>query len=157
VSMELVKPKKRKTRIDPLRRGLLAKVHIAIKELGIIEEDYRAILEREFGKVSARDLTMLELQYLVARFEGHGWQPKPGTRRKQAPREDLKELQAQALRARAADIAAGLANGERRLAGLVAGICGVDRLEWCRDVRKLKRLVAVIESVARKEERDALV
>ena len=39
------------------RRALLAKVHIAAKELGISPADYRALLMGRFGVPSAGDLS----------------------------------------------------------------------------------------------------
>ena len=120
------------------RRGLLAKVHIAIKELCLPEDDYRALLDREFGKRSAAKLTIIELQYLVFWFEEHGWRPK---------RENNKGTQIRALQARAYAVAAGLDNGARRLRGLTWSMCGVESIDWCRDVRLLKRVVATLNKI----------
>lgn len=58
---------------DQRRRGLLAKVHLARKELGLIEDDYRQILLDETGKASAGDCSEAELIRVVERFKGRGW------------------------------------------------------------------------------------
>ncbi len=55
------------------RRGLLAKVHIARKDLGLSEEEYRAILRELFGTGSAAQLSERQLGALVAHFLHRGW------------------------------------------------------------------------------------
>lgn len=126
------------------RRGLLAKVHIAIKDLGILEEDYRDMLEREFFVTSAAALSLDELERLVARFEDCGWRPRGsrgGTTRGAAQR------QAEALRKRALALASGIENGDKRFQGMVRKICGVERIEWCQDTARLKRLLAALGKI----------
>ena len=60
-----------------IRQGLLAKTHIAPKELGISDEDVKEqILKPQFGKTSRGELTIMELQYLLQYFVQHGWKPK---------------------------------------------------------------------------------
>ncbi len=58
------------------KRPLLAKIHIAKKELALADEDYRAILMRLFGKDSAGELRYDQLNELVAHFKTLGWKPK---------------------------------------------------------------------------------
>jgi hypothetical protein len=55
------------------RRGLLAKVHIARKDLGLTEEEYRATLREMFGIESAAQLTEEQLGGLVEHFLHRGW------------------------------------------------------------------------------------
>lgn len=131
------------TKKNTRRNALLAKVHIAKKELGIEDADYRAILKREFGKYSAKDLTELELGYLVDYFREHGWQN---------PKRKAQSDQCEILRARAWELAGKIENGRVRLKGLTKKILKVDRLEWARDVGRLKRLLAVLENIKREEE-----
>jgi len=132
------------------RRALLAKVHIAKKELCLEDIDYRAILEYEFAKRSAADLTILELEYLLGYFRTKGWQPKPGTDRRLITNQQLEHL-----RNRARAIAADLENGERRLRGLTWSVCGVEDLRWCRSEKLLKRLLAALEKIRRLEGEEA--
>ena len=126
------------------RKTLLAKVHIAKKELALPDGDYRAILEYEFNKRSAADLTILELEYLVDYFRSHGWQPRPG-----ADPRLVTVNQLEALRVRARAIAAQIENGERRLRGLTWSQCGVEDIRWCRSAKLLKRLLAALEKIRR--------
>ncbi len=138
------KGRKAPDRIQRQRRGLLAKVHIAIKELGIPDDDYRGILVKEFGVSTAKALSIIELQYLVAYFEEKGWEPQGGNRKSEIGN---RKSQCEALQGRAREIAAEMEDGERRLRGLCKKLCGVDRLEWCRDAGKLKRLLAAMSKI----------
>lgn len=130
----------KKKRQDRQRRGLLAKVHIAVKDLCIDDGTYREILRREFGVASAAALSNRELESLVRYFERKGWSPKRG---KSSPD------QAGALRERALGLKDRMRMSDLRFSRLCRRICGTDRLEWCREVSRLKRLLAVMEKIRR--------
>lgn len=119
------------------RRGLLALVHIAKKQLGLTEDEYLGALSG-FGVASAGALSVPELEGLVEYFKSVGF------KRLKVKGKGLKAGQAAALRARIRDEAGKLENGEARLEGLVRKTCGVDRLEWVRDPSKLKRVLRTI-------------
>lgn len=120
-------------------------VHIALKDLGLCDDDYRDILKREFGVASAAALSSRELGNLIERFKSKGWQAKSKGGKEWRPKNT--EGQLRALRDRARGLAAELDNGEQRLAGLCKKICGVDKVEWVRDVEKVKRLVVVLGKI----------
>ncbi len=65
----------RKPRVSPRRRALLARLHIARKELGLDEETYRAALQRIAGASSARDLSDEAIERVLAEFRRRGWRP----------------------------------------------------------------------------------
>ncbi|WP_051261730.1 regulatory protein GemA, partial [Desulfovibrio inopinatus] len=68
------------------RQALLAKVHIAKKDLGLADEDYRYLLEERYGVASAGILDGKQLAALVDYFVSCGWddgseernRPRPG-------------------------------------------------------------------------------
>lgn len=66
------------------RRGLLALVHLARKQLALDEDTYRLALEQVTGKSSAAELSDGELGRVVDHFRTKGWAPKP--KGKSAPR-----------------------------------------------------------------------
>ena len=136
--------KDQRTNIDTQRKGLLAKVHIAKKELGLDDATYQSILFRGFGEISAAKLVNPELEHLVKHFESCGWVPR---RRKN------KKSYILALRERADQMARELPLTGRRLRGLCQFICSVDDPAWCRDIEKLIRLLAALGKIKR-EERD---
>lgn len=59
------------------RRRALAKIHIAKKELGLSDEDYRELVRSAVpGKESAADLTDGELRQLLDRLAQLGWRAR---------------------------------------------------------------------------------
>ena len=130
---------------EALRRVLLAKIHIARKDLGWTEERYRRTLEVSFGVPTAAALTIDQLKSLVKGFFVWGWRPKPSRRQ-------IKEgTQAKALHHRIRDLAAQIKGTEKRMYGLCRKLCGTDMPEWCTDLAKLRRLLAVLGNIKRKE------
>lgn len=125
-------------RLQRQRNGLLAKVHIAKKDLGLSDDLYRAVLER-FGVSSAAALSILELEELVRHFKGMGFK-KQGS----GVRDRGSAGQVEALQGKILERAFVIERGEQRMLGLVKAKCGVDRLEWCRDVGKLKQVLKVL-------------
>lgn len=123
------------------RRALLAKIHIAKKELGLSEDQYSAIL-RGFHVGSCAQMSIAQLEDCVAFMKRLGWEP---TRTRQ-----VTGGQARALQKRAIELASGIEDGKSRLRGLCKKICGLDHLVWCKDVGKLKSLVAALEKIRRK-------
>lgn len=59
--------------ISSHRRSLIAKVHIAKQQLGLSDDDYRAVLLRVAGRTSAADCTDRELIQLVEEFTAKGF------------------------------------------------------------------------------------
>lgn len=67
-------------RIDGSRqriRSLIAKVHVAKKELGLADDDYQAILIRITGHSSSAMLSEDKLVAVLVEFEAKGWKAKP--------------------------------------------------------------------------------
>jgi len=59
------------------RKGLYAKLRIAQKQLGLDEDAYRDRLERETGKRSAKDMTISEMEQVLAGFKRDGFRSAP--------------------------------------------------------------------------------
>jgi phage gp16-like protein len=73
--------------------AMLAKIHIAKKELRLEEAEYRALLQRVARVASARDLSEKAAVAVIAEFKRLGWQPRESTRPK-ADRGDTRKLYA---------------------------------------------------------------
>jgi phage gp16-like protein len=58
-------------------RNELAKIHIAIKQLGISDDDYRQLLFNRYKKRSAAKITLHQSWDLLAHFKKLGFQAKP--------------------------------------------------------------------------------
>lgn len=125
------------------KNGLIAMVHIAIDQLQIDDDAYRNSYLRPFGVPSSKAMSIRELEQLIRIFEKEGFVPK------RKPRKGAG--QARALRERVKEEAQELDNWEERLPGLVKSKCKVSNLEWCRDVEKLKQLLATIGNLQSNE------
>ena len=131
------------------RRGLLAMVHIAKEALGLNEGEYEMVL-RPFKAASSGELTISQLERLIAYFKSIGWKHVKSLRKKKRPVGDPARLDA--LRARCVEIANNLeGDGQKRLAGLAGKICGTAQLAWCKDAAKLERLLAVLGKIKEEE------
>lgn len=63
------------TRSENIRKGLLAKVHVAKAQLGMDDADWRALLEERFGVRSSALLSLGQLESLAGHLEKRGWTP----------------------------------------------------------------------------------
>lgn len=79
------RPSRKDTRVQ--------RIKIAQKQLGIEEDDYRAMLQRLTGKSSAADLTGAEKDEVLAEMERLGFEPQPRKGgRKWSPREERRDI-----------------------------------------------------------------
>lgn len=67
------------SQITPQRRSLLARIHIAKKELGLDDDIYRDCIELVTGQRSASKLTIVQLRALIEHFQSKGWSAKAST------------------------------------------------------------------------------
>lgn len=75
------------------RKGLIAKIKVAQKELALDDDNYRAILKRITGKLSCKQMNLLELQKIMAEMERLGFKPtKKSIGRKPLHLTDVSEL-----------------------------------------------------------------
>lgn len=141
------------------RRSLLAKIHIAQKQLGLDDAVYRALLAR-FGVASAKDLSMKGLAQLVdhmaqkgAEFTSPapkatpsskpGYQARPAQRRSEfyeipdGPRAKVKRYIAAMWRELGYDMVSLDTRVKREFA--------VDAFRWLEDEQGLHRLVTDLE------------
>ncbi|MFA5075619.1 MAG: phage protein GemA/Gp16 family protein [Candidatus Babeliales bacterium] len=126
------------------RRGLLAKIHVAKKQMRLSTDEYGMIL-RSLGVSTAADLPIGGLEKMVKLMKHYGWKPMSNPL---ARRTGTNPDQLAALRIRCVEAANSLENGEKRLAGLALKICGTSQLVWCHDARKLERLLAVLGKIS---------
>lgn len=60
------------------RRGMIAKIHIAKKDLALTDESYRDLIERLTSHRSAGDCTDVQLHAVLAEFQRLGWKGPAG-------------------------------------------------------------------------------
>lgn len=135
-----------------VRNGQLAKIHIARQQLGLDDEEYRALLGRVAGVSSAKDLNPRQMGAVLAAFEALGWQPHPPVKQGRK-RPHVKSTRERLL----GKIEAQLAEAGRAWAyadALALRICKVDRLEWCDDAQ-LQKIIAALTYDAKRHGRTA--
>lgn len=59
------------------RRSMLAKIHVAKKQLALADDDYRQIMMQETGHASAGDCSEAELERVIGRLQAQGFKPLP--------------------------------------------------------------------------------
>ena len=128
------------------RRAMLAKVHIAKKELCLTSDEYEMIL-KGFKVASSGDMTLNQLDILIAYMKRLGWKGKKRVRGFKGSRVQGTPEQIEKLRERVTAMASGMNLADNRLAGLTKKICGVDSLEWANDAGKLRRLLKVMGNI----------
>lgn len=130
------------------RRKLLAMVHIAREELALSDAQYRIMLLAAFEVPTAAALTNSQLEAFVEYFKRkYGWRPKS-----KEPTRQIRFLQEKAV-----DFARQIPGGSDRAQGLCRKLCGVDRIQWCNDVAKLKRLLAAMGNIKRRGHKATVV
>lgn len=116
------------------RRGMLAKIHLAITQTGMTDNEYRFTLNDRFGVESSADLTNGQLHTLLDIFRAHGFQDAPGTKAKVKPKTELasdaqsKMIRGLWLELRDANVLRD--PSEQGLAAFIRRQTGIERLEW---------------------------
>lgn len=125
-----------------ISRGKLAQVHIARQQLGLSDDDYRAILARSAGVNSAKELTNRNVGAVLHEFRRLGWQPKPAKRAgRKAPRPPRGRARVMAK------IEAMLTEAGRPWAyadGMARHMFQVERVDWLDDGQLHKLMQAMI-------------
>lgn len=66
--------------VDAVKRKMVAKIHIARKDLAIEDAAYRALLERVTGRDSCKSMSNAQLGRVLEEFKRLGWSEKPRKR-----------------------------------------------------------------------------
>ena len=70
----------RPARFDPAskhRRSMIAKTHIARKDLGMVDDDYRQLLFTTTGQLETDKCSDAQLVAMIEALKGKGWRPIP--------------------------------------------------------------------------------
>lgn len=124
-----------------MRSGQIAKIHIAKAQLGLDDEEYRALLGRVAGVSSAKDLNPRQMGAVLAAFEALGWQPQAPKKqgRKRPKVAESRQLLLGKIEAQLA--AAGLTWAYAD--GIAKRQSKVERVEWC-DASQLQGIIAAL-------------
>ncbi len=137
-----------------VERAILAKIHIAKKELGLSDELYRDILQSRYKKDSAAKLNRFQAEDLVAHFKKQGFKVKRkagGKASSSSPTYD----KPMARKIVALWINMALAgtirySSDAALQAYVKRMTGVANLAWCDD-SQLFKLIEALKKWAKRE------
>jgi phage gp16-like protein len=123
------KPAPARFAVDPRRRALIGKVHVAKTQLGLDDDLYRSILLDVAGRRSAADCTEAELLAVLRHFESRGFAPKP---KSGAPRraDHASARKARSLWISLHQLGVITNSSEKALEAFARRQLGVDRLQW---------------------------
>lgn len=133
-----------------ISKGKLAQIHIARQQLGLSDDEYRAILARTAGVSSAKQLTNRNVGNVLHEFRRLGFVPKPAKKAgRKAPKPPATRLRimnkVEALLAEAGR-PWGYADGMAR------HMFRVERVDWLDD-DQLQRLMQALIIDAKRHER----
>lgn len=134
---------------NPRRRAMLAKIHVAKKQLQLDEDDYRQILLDETGRTSAGDCTEAELERALRRFEAKGFKPLPkaGAQPSQRPAQHPVARKARALWISLYHLGAVESPNEKALESFARRQLKCERLVWA-DQRQGYKLIEALKAMA---------
>lgn len=137
-------------------RTMLAKIHIAKKELGLTDEQYRDILFLHFeGATSAKDLNDRQALALINKFRAKGWKPKQqatvkkgrtGTKRVNDNYRAIKNGPFAKMQRKVLALWATLGYDVSLLDARCKKQFGVERIEWVQDYDHLRVLILDLTS-----------
>lgn len=132
------------------RRAMLAKIHVARKELAIVEDDYRQILVDQTGHLSAKDCSDAELAKVLDALKDKGFKPKSRSPRTGQQRADHPMARkARALWLSLYHLGAIRNPDEAALDAFACRQLKVERLQWSNQSHGYKLIEALKDMAAR--------
>lgn len=127
------------------RKTLIAKIHIAKKDLAMDDETYRDVLERVTGKTSCKKMTLSELKTVISDMKRLGFKVKQDWQ-KPAPAHGRKPTTTPEREAMLSKIGAMLADMGLHwhyVHGMAKNMFGVDMVHWL-DAQKMYKVVQAL-------------
>lgn len=134
------------------RRSMLAKIHVAKKQLALADDDYRQILLQETGRNSAGDCTEAELERTLNRLQSLGFKPlakKPRTAASTRPAQHPVARKARALWISLYHLGAVRSPAEPALEAFAKRQLGCEKLVWAKQSDGFK-LIEALKAMATK-------
>lgn len=127
------------------RRLLIAKIHLAKKEMGLGDDDYRAMLVRVTTRLSSADCTVPELRAMVEEMKRQGFKPRPSTRAggKMGAADHPAAKKARALWISLHHLGAIHNPSEQALEAFAKRQLGCDRMQWANQAHAYKLIEAL--------------
>lgn len=133
---------------DPRRRAMIAKLHVAKKQIALADDDYRQILFEETGHISAADCNVRDLEKVLGRFEAKGFRPLPKKGASGAAQHPMAR-KARALWISLYHLGAVRNSSERALEAFAKRQIGCERLVWAKQSDAF-RLIEALKAMAQR-------
>lgn len=123
-----------------ISKGKLAKIHIAKAQLGLSDDEYRAILARTAGVRSAKALTDRNVGAVLHEFKRLGWQPKAPKRTGRKPNTFTREEMLHKIEAQLSELGASWSYAE----AIARRQTGIAKLDWLKTEKQFKGVIAAL-------------
>ncbi len=159
--MNAVALKQRHAPLTAHRRGMIAKIHVAKKQLAIADDDYRQILLDEAGVMSSADASDSALAKVLDRLKSRGFKPLPPKKGKHGgpkPADHPSARKARALWVSLYQLGAVKNPAEQALEGFAKRQLKVEAMQWANEAycyRLIEALKAMAEREGWRQEMDA--
>lgn len=131
-----------------------AKIHIAIKEIGMTDQQYRDLLTINYGVSSSKQLNGRQIGELLRLLRNKGWKPAraPAGKNSRPMARDPQSRKIRALWLTLRDLGALRNPSEEALAKYVKKQTGVDALQWL-DPQQHNQVIESLKSWVAREKR----
>lgn len=141
--------------ITPKKKSLLAKIHIAKKDLGLDDGTYRDVLRRITGKDSSSKMLISELERVIYEFGNLGWKPSAAAKPKHGkkPRVSTDKPSRQAVMDKIEAILTDMGLHWNYVHSIARGMHKKEKLDFCTDeeLHKVMQGLAVYQNRQRKK------
>lgn len=119
--------------VAPKKKALLAKIHIAKKDLCLDDGTYRDVLRRVTGKDSASKMLISELERVVYEFGNLGWKPSAKPKHGKKPKVSTDKPSRQAVMDKIEALLADMELHWNYAHAMARGMHKKEKLEFCTD------------------------
>lgn len=127
------------------KQAMLAKIHIAKKELNLTDDNYRALLQGVTGKTSTKGMSLPEMDEVLIRLKEHGWKPKPIKRADHPQARKCRALWYTLYKAGVIQ-----SNKESSLIAFGKRQTGIDSLTWIREPKECGKIIEALKAMAKR-------
>lgn len=136
-----------------ISKGKLAQIHIARQQLGLSDDEYRAILARTAGVSSSKDLDDRTVGRVLHEFKRLGWKPRAPKRAGRVPNTLNKHEMMGKVEALLSELGASWAYAQ----AIARQQTGIERIDWLRTEKQFRGVIAALDAELEKRSRLAAV
>jgi len=157
------KPKLDPAHVERLRRSTIKLIHVAKRQLGVDDDNYRTILHAATGKTSCKDMSLPELNRAMDSFRKLGFTPtssEPKRGKKLSPRtrhkQPISKTQIDKIRAlwitayQEGVVSSRYEDGPGGLNQFVRRMTQVDRIDWLKSPYQANKVIEGLKAMLRR-------